>query len=240
MRRSLRPERQIQQAIELLTEAKLVDRVRIAFDEWNLRGWHHPGHPLRKSDELLAARDKNDLNETYTMADACFSGCFLNACIRHAEHVHMANMAPVVNARGPLFVHPRGLVKRTTFHVLAMYQHQLEQHSLPATVDSDPLSLADTAVPALDAVVTRSADGRKVALALVNRHAASALACALNLKGVARGSRVTCTVLAGDSPDAFNDVDHPGRVAPETTTPGRFSGTVELPPHSVTIVQLAS
>lgn len=240
MRRSIRPERQIQQAIQLLTEAKLVDRVRIAFDEWNLRGWHHPGHPLRKSDELLAARDKNDLNETYTMADACFSGCFLNSCIRHAEHVHMANMAPVVNARGPLFVHPRGLVKRTTFHVLAMYHHQLQQHSLPATVSSDPLSAADTAVPALDAVVTRSADGREVALALVNRHPELGLSCSLSLKGVSPSARVTCTVLAGDSPDAFNDVDHPNRVVPRTTSPARFSGTVELSPHSVTIVQLAA
>jgi alpha-N-arabinofuranosidase len=238
MRRSVRPEAQIRQAVAMLEEAKLADRVKIAFDEWNLRGWHHPGHPLRQSEELLAARDKNDLNETYTMADACFSGCFLNACIRHSAHVHMANMAPVVNARGPLFVHPRGLVRRPTFHVLALYRHQLEQNSLAATVTSDPLTAADPQVPALDAAVTRSSDGRTVTLALVNRHPDSPLACRLVLKGLAPGVQVISAVLAGDSPDAFNDVAHPERVVPVVSRPSRFAGSIELPPHSVSVVKL--
>jgi alpha-N-arabinofuranosidase len=238
MRRSLRPEQQIRQAVAMLEETKLADRVKIAFDEWNLRGWHHPGHPLRKSDELLAARDQNDLNETYTMADACFSGCFLNACIRHAEHVQMANMAPVVNARGPLFVHPKGLVKRTTFHVLAIYYHQLEANAVTASVSSDPLNAADTAMPALDAAVTRSADGRTAALALVNRHPDSPLTCRVSLKGLGGNARLTCTVLASAGPDAYNDVTQPDRVVPETTRSVPFSGTVTLPPHSVSVVTL--
>jgi len=239
MRRSVRPETQIRDTIAVLQEAKLADRVRIAFDEWNLRGWHHPGHPLRKSDELLAARDQNDLNETYTMADACFSGCFLNACIRHAEHVHMANLAPVVNARGPLFVHPGGIVKRTTFHTLALY-HQLEANGVAANVTSDPLGAADGQVPALDAAVTRHADGRVVTLALVNRHPENPLVCRLALKGLSSRGSAVVTVLAGDSPDAYNDVARPDRVMPETTRLSSFDGSVTLPPHSVSIVKLGA
>jgi hypothetical protein len=62
----------------------------------------------------IKARDRNDINATYPMADAMFSACFLNACLRHADTVQMANIAPLVNTRGPLFVHPKGIVKRTT------------------------------------------------------------------------------------------------------------------------------
>ncbi|NJD09719.1 MAG: alpha-N-arabinofuranosidase [Gemmatimonadetes bacterium] len=238
MRRSVQPERQIQDAIVLLEETKLAERVKIAFDEWNLRGWHHPGHPLRKSDELLAARAKNDLNDTYTMADACFSGCFLNACIRHAEHVHMANMAPVVNARGPLFVHPGGIVRRTTFHTLALYHQQLETNAVAAAVTSDPIPDTNPVVPALDASVTRSQAGRTVALAIVNRHPESAVSCRLGLRGLRGGARLSMTVLAGDSPDACNDVGRPDRVVPETSRPVAFGGTVDLPPHSVSVLRL--
>ena len=59
------------------------------------------------------------------MADALFSASFFNACLRHAEDVGMANIAPLVNTRGPLYVHPRGIVKRTTFHTLALYANQI-------------------------------------------------------------------------------------------------------------------
>jgi alpha-L-arabinofuranosidase len=33
---------------------------------------------------------------------------FLNACLRHSEQVTMANIAPLVNTRGPLQCHRSG------------------------------------------------------------------------------------------------------------------------------------
>ncbi|MFW6206194.1 MAG: alpha-L-arabinofuranosidase C-terminal domain-containing protein, partial [Gemmatimonadota bacterium] len=197
MRRSTGPEARIRETIAMLEELGLTepqqrpwsstDRVRIAFDEWNLRGWHHPGlNPPSKGDELIRARDENDRNETYTMADACFSGCFLNACIRHADHVTMANMAPVVNARGPLYVHADGLVKRTTFHVLRMYRHLMASNAVATTVTADPTGPGADDVPAIDAVATRSADGREVALAIVNRHDSAPIDCRLAVTGLPR------------------------------------------------------
>jgi len=91
------------------------DRTQIAFDEWNLRGWHHPGFPASRPNDgsdpnaaaLIQAREKNNIASQYTMADALFSASFLNGCLRHAKDVGMANIAPIVNTRGPLYVHPR-------------------------------------------------------------------------------------------------------------------------------------
>lgn len=45
-------------------------------------------------------------------------------------------------------------------------------------------------------------------------------------------------VLSGDSPEAFNDIDNPGRVAPRKTTLSFTKGEVSLPPHSLTLVKV--
>lgn len=241
MIRSVRPEAQILDTVAILEEAKLSGKVGIAFDEWNLRGWHHPGNfPIAKSEELLKERDKNDLNETYTMADACFSACFLNACIRQAKHIYMANMAPVVNARGPLFVHPRGIVKRTTFHVLKIYGDLLEPNMIGSSVTCNAFRHGDESVPVLDAVVTCSDDRRSASVAIVNRHPDAAVVCRPRLGHDWLKPRAKLTVLAGDSSEAYNSVNDPERVTPETRRLDGFDGTIALPPHSVSILRLTS
>jgi alpha-N-arabinofuranosidase len=234
------PEQQIRLAVELLAHNGFSERIKIAFDEWNLRGWHHPGFPGGGADQLqkIAERDESDRNETYTMADAVFSASFLNACLRQAEHVHMACMAPVVNVRGPLFVHSRGIVKRTTFHVLKMYSDLLLPNVIDCKVSCDALHVDQISVNALDAVATCSDDRRNVALALVNRHPETAALWKLNLSsgGMAKSARVT--ILSGDSPDAYNDVTRPDRVVPVTREVMIENGALDLPPHSVSVLEL--
>ncbi|MDR1950477.1 MAG: alpha-N-arabinofuranosidase, partial [Spirochaetaceae bacterium] len=63
----------------------LEKRIRIAFDEWNLRGWHHPNIDKPNPEDYLKPRDLNDDNRRYTMADAVFSACFLNMCNRNCD-----------------------------------------------------------------------------------------------------------------------------------------------------------
>jgi alpha-N-arabinofuranosidase len=238
MVRSTQPEQAILNTVKIIEEAGLKDRVKIAYDEWNLRGWHHPpGSPgPGPVQELIQQRDKNDLNETYTMADALFSACFLNACLRQAQHVHMACMAPVVNARGPLFVHPKGIVRRTTFHTLRLYASLLQPNVLAAKVTCEALQNGDASAPVVDAVATVSDDKKSMTLALVNRHPERPADLKLDL-GTAP-AKARATVLAGDSPDAYNDVAHPDRVRPEVREGVVRSGSITLAPHSVTFVEM--
>ena len=46
------------------------------------------------------------------------------------------------------------------------------------------------------------------------------------------------TVLAGDAPEAYNDVDHPHRVVPQTSDIVFAGGHTALPPHSLTILEI--
>ena len=227
------------EAAERLLESTGSSHVKIAFDEWNLRGWHHPGVMTGFGPEEIKARDRNDLNATYTLADALFSACFLNSCLRHAETVAMANIAPLVNTRGPLFVHPQGIVRRTTFHVLSMYAKLLGPRVAKAVTTSDPLQHGGQTVPAVDALVTCDPARKDWRLALVNRHPSATAKCVVQFDGAKASGSCRATVLAGDAPDAFNDVERPHRVVPRQVQLSFTNGTVALPPHSLTILELA-
>lgn len=240
------PETTIARVVALLDEAGVRGRVKIAIDEWNLRGWHHPGFPRTGAPavpdpaaaELIRQREKNAIASQYTMADALFSASFLNACLRHAEDVGMATIAPIVNTRGPLRVHRGGIVKRTTFHVLAMYANELEPRSVPCDVESGPLAHEGRTIAAIDAAATANAARTAWSFALVNRHPTKSATCVLAPEGAPPAGTCEAVVLAGDAPEAYNDADRPHRVEPLRTRLALARGAVTLPPHSLTIVKL--
>ncbi len=241
------PENLIADYIDILEEAGHRGRIKIAFDEWNLRGWHHPGFPRKTVSDygdpkviaLVKARDDNLIASQYTMADALFSASFLNACLRHAEDVGMANIAPIVNTRGPLHVHPEGIVKRTHFHTLAMYANLLGNRVGKAAVeDAGLLRHGGRFIPMVDVVATVDDAGSTWSIALVNRHPSEPVDCTVKLKDTPVEGTFAATVLDGDSPEAYNDIGHPERVTPEKRELVFRDGIVKLPPHSLAIVHV--
>lgn len=236
MTRVNRPEQIIRTTEQIIAMAGFEGKIGIAFDEWNLRGWHHP---RLSTPAAIAARDRNDISATYTMADAVFSANILNICLRHAGTLKMANMAPVVNARGPLYVHSTGLVRRTSFHVLAMYASLLAENVADAHITSDVFSHAGVSVPVLDGLATRGGEAQPAwKLALVNRHPADELNCKLILGSPIPDGSYSATILSGDSPDAYNSPESPDRVVPLRCAVTVQDGVVTLPPHSVTVLEV--
>jgi inosine-uridine nucleoside N-ribohydrolase len=188
------------------------------------------------------------------------AACFLNSCLRHSESVRMANMAPVINTRGPLFVHPEGVVKRTTFHVMEMYANRLHPNIVDVWVDSEaldrPALTAETIrimaggaarrtgngsgevpMPALDVVATCDDAARKWSVAIVNRHRTNEITAAISLGRTAISGDREAVVLSGPDADSYNDVQAPERVAPEHRKQRSADGETTFPPHSLTIVQ---
>jgi alpha-L-arabinofuranosidase len=236
MMRTGEPEQQIRKTIGILDETDFSRKIKIAFDEWNLRGWHHPGLGDREHGQDIQARDRNDIDATYTMADALFSACFLNSCLRNARHVAMACMAPGVNARGPLHVHPEGLIKRTTYHVMYMYANLLQDNVMPSSVKSGVLWNKKATTPAVDTIVTSSNDKKAIVIALVNKHPGEIIDCCIDLPGIPKD--ITATLLAGDSVDAYNGIDSPERVIPEKRKIRCNEGHVTLPAHSLVFLSI--
>jgi alpha-N-arabinofuranosidase len=241
MMKTQAPEIAIQRTIAILEKAKLRGKVKIAFDEWNLRGWHHPTFPCGEADKSrIQDRDKNDINSTYTMADAVFSACVLNSFIRNCRDVEIGGFSPVVNTRGALFVHPKGIVRRTTFHVLSMYANKLEKNVLPIRLNSEKLVRGNQSVPVLDAIVTCNDAKNRFVVAVVNKSPDKTVEFAPDFESLTGSlpQTVSATILNGSSPDDYNDIEAENRVVPKEITLEIQDGKIILPPHSLTFIKL--
>jgi alpha-N-arabinofuranosidase len=239
MARSSRPEANITRTIKVLEKAGFGGgKVGIAFDEWNLRSWYHPGlGQFRRDDKVnYEARRENDIASTYTMADALFAATFLNTCLRHCNIVKMANFSPIVNTRGAIFVHKDGILKRTTYYVFKMYTNLLEANVMPVDVKCGVISHEKDSAPLVDAVLTVSDDGKRRVLAVVNKSPDSVVQ--FDMSSLTSAATLNATVLDGDSPDAFNDIGAENRVVPRKTEFKVNGGKVSLAPHSLSIIEL--
>ena len=153
----------------------------------------------------------------------------------------MACFSPIVNTRGAVFVHDKGIVKRTTYHVFWMYTHLLQPNVVPVSVDCGNLSDGWRVVPAVDAILTASDDGKRRALAVVNKSPDKAVS--FDISAIAARSASApyqATVLSGASTDDYNDIGAENRVVPVKTTFEVKDGKVSLPPHSISIIDLST
>ena len=245
--RAVEPEERIVRVKHILGSLGYLGKLRIAFDEWNLRGWCHPNF-MTFGDADHALMDANDINSNYNMADAVFTACFLNSCLRHCDVVGMANFSPAVNTVGAIFTHEDGIVLRPTYHVFdlfANYSYEEILHSALRTPSFEAQTAADDSrsVPQLDAVVTRDRASGDLGITLVNLHGEDAITCRIRGLGADGFREATLRTLNGDSVDAYNDVDQPQAVS---ISESRLSISdandfdVECPPHSVTALNLES
>lgn len=232
----------------LLIAMKLDKKIKIAFDEWNLRGWCHPCvHTVRQGvtkEEYLLPRDLNDDNSKYTMADAVFSACFLNECNRNCDIVGMANFAPIVNTRGCIYTYPEGIVRRTTYFVFYLYVNYLgdivldswnEDNELLEVYNANARNTEKT--EALDIVATSFSDKQGCAVAVVNKHPDKCKEVEVN--GAEEGKNVIYYYISGNSKDSYNDVEHEEVSILKEELGLSYRGMkISVKPHSVGVLQI--
>jgi alpha-N-arabinofuranosidase len=231
----------------LLAAMGLEKKIRIAFDEWNLRGWYHPnihrGRQTNNPDDYLTPRNLNDENCRYTMADAVFNACFLNMANRNCDIVGMTNYAPIVNTRGCIYTHKDGIVLRSTYHVFDLYVNELGDTVLDAFAEGGPVlnvhdkrgNAAETA--AIDAVATLDAKGN-VVIAAVNKDPNAAHSLRVELVGAQTPERVSVHTLAGKTSESYNDIGHEEAVPSEPVVSAYDAAEgITLSPHSVNIIR---
>jgi alpha-N-arabinofuranosidase len=143
----------------------------IAWDEYNV--WYRA-----RTDESM--QGTRALEEHYDLEDALVIAGFLNAFIRNADIVKMANMAQLVNVIAPIFTNESGMFKQTIYYPLALYANNVYGTSLDVFVDCDTYDTDEfyiglgesttrqTNVPYLDVSATYK-DG-EVMLCVVNRN----------------------------------------------------------------------
>ena len=183
-------------------------RIPIAVDEWNV--WYRTFGPK-------TGTPPNLLEEVYDLADALVVGMHLNAFVRHATTVRMANIAQLVNVIAPIVVTPDGLVRQTIYHPFALFSRTVGRIALDAWWDGETVSGgARAALRALDVSASIDPDAGRLAVHVVNRGEAPAeTSIELAQGGLGRGSMEVSTV-TGPSLATTNTFDRPDAVV--TTT----------------------
>ncbi|MBQ9119696.1 MAG: alpha-N-arabinofuranosidase [Lachnospiraceae bacterium] len=242
-----RIDRQVDVVRGMLKALDLEKKIKIAFDEWNLRSWHHPNvHTIKQGvdkAEYIAPRDKNDDNSAYTMADAVFTACFLNAMNRNCDIVKMANFAPILNTRGCIYSHKDGIVLRSTYHVFDLFANYMGDTVVDLWVDGELPKWqvknkwgAVTEIETLDMLATKWSTRPGLAISAVNKHRTEAQTIVLDC---CAGKKVTVYMLQGKDENAYNDVD---RTEVNIITKELGIGTermeIELEPHAVHVIKI--
>jgi len=234
----------------LLSALGLEKDIKIAYDEWNLRGWHHPGvHSVKQAvnkEDYILPRDKNDRNQDYTMADAVFTACFLNTLNRNCDIVKMANFAPIVNTRGCIYTWEGGIVLRSTYHVFDLYVNYLGEEILDMWNPESPKQMAVKhkaghmeTVDVLDVLATRKRDENIIAVAAINKSAMEEVSLEMSFTNDDRiGEYRICTV-NGPDVNSYNDVNLNQVQLTEGTWQRMDEKDISIPlqPHSVNVIQ---
>ncbi|MCC6616116.1 MAG: alpha-N-arabinofuranosidase [Anaerolineae bacterium] len=200
--------------------------IHIAVDEWNV--WYRT---FRMDEPPL-----DQLEERYNLEDALVNAMQLNAFIRHARSVKMANIAQIVNVIAPIFTRPDGLFLQTIFFPFELYSRTCGDTALDVFWEGDTFSGgAYAGVRVLDVAATLRADANEIVVYVVNRGRMDAVETTLTLAEGAFAGPVDLHVVNGPDVKAENSFDAPDVVGTRGTTlqaEGR-SLTVAFEPHSV-------
>lgn len=233
----------------ILTALGLDKKIKIAFDEWNLRSWHHPNvHTIiqgKSSEEYITPRDKNDDNSTYTMADAVFTACFLNAMNRNCDIVGMANFAPILNTRGCIYSYAQGIVLRSTYHVFDLYVNYMGDTILDMWWENDIPKMTvshkyggNRNVDVLDILATKWKDKDGISISIINKHVSEVMEIVIDFEHAnMTGKKAVIYSISGTSENSYNDTDRTD-VFIEKAELGDYKGnmTVSVKPHSVNVL----
>ena len=196
--------------------------IHLAVDEWNV--WYR-------------VRNEGKLEEVYNLEDALVNALQLNAFIRHARTVKMANLAQIVNVIAPIMTSPDGLLLQSIFFPQEIYSQFAGGTALDVYWSGDTFQAGDQpGLRVLDVSATVDEAKGQVALFVVNRSLDQEAETKITLQTGAFGGLGMAYTVAGDGPEAVNTFDKPDAVKTESkalTLQGN-EVTYAFPPCSVT------
>jgi alpha-N-arabinofuranosidase len=202
--------------------------VPIAVDEWNV--WYRTAGDN-------TGTPPNLLEEVYDLQDALVVAMHLNAFIRHASTVRMANLAQLVNVIAPIVTSPDAVVLQTIFHPLEQYRRTTGTVALDAWWDGETFSGgSSTGVRTLDVSASLDPDEKRLTVHVVNRDATEGQDALIELAGGCFAGDLRVRTVTGSSLSAANTFADPEAVTAteesrEIPPSDRFA--YSFPPRSV-------
>ena len=211
--------RQMQQMIHELVPGR---HIKLAVNEWNT------SLPLPRQ---------------HSMESALYAARLMNVFERSGDLVQMTAVSDMVNGwSGGIIQASRHAVFITpTYLVNQLYASHLGRERLSSTLEGPAFdsTLEGTAVPTVDAVASRSSDGRQIFIKAVNTDPRNVITTKISLTGTSISKNAKIETLNSDSLTTPNDFSHPDSVhmSANQIEAGQ-SFTVTLPEHSVSVITL--
>jgi alpha-N-arabinofuranosidase len=205
-------------------ERKITRPIAIAVDEWNV--WHR-----QQMDGAGHAA------VVYNLEDALVVAMQLNAFLRHARMVRMANIAQIVNVLAPVFTRPEDLFLQTIFYPFELYSTLAGPTVLDIAWDGVTFAGGEHGgVRLLDVTATLSADRRQLVLFVINRAETAETVTTIRLAQGRFDGEITAHVVNGPDIKATNGFGQPNQVLTRQHSLTAEGGALSLAfePHSIT------
>ncbi len=202
-------------------------KVALFVDEWG--GWYAP----------LPGSNPGFLVQQNSLRDAILAALNLNIFARHADRVHGANIAQMINVLQALILTDKEkMVLTPTYYVYKMYLPFHDATLIPVTFDAGWYTHGDVALPRVDAIAAKDADG-KFWLEITNLDPNEPVEIEAKLAGIT-AKTASGTTLTAARVDSVNTFDTPNTLLPKPIAAQVQSGklTLKLEPKSVTVVSL--
>lgn len=224
---TLRMDKFIKDNIAIMDKYDPDKTVSILVDEWGT--WY----------EATPGTDPDFLQQQNSQRDAIVAALNFNIFTRHAERVHGANIAQMINVlQAMIFTEDEKMVLTPTYHAFRMYVPFQDATRLPVSFDAGKYQVDSIALPRVDVIAARSKDG-KIYVAITNIDANNELSIELPFDGNLIVSANGETLYAS-SIDAINTFEQPDNVSPKPITP-EISGSnvsVTVQPQSLTVLSI--
>lgn len=179
----------------------------------------------------------------HAMISALYAGSMLNEFERNGDIIAASAVSDLINgwSGGIIQASRHDLFLTPTYLVNKLYSDHLGTTRLASTVQGPSFntSLQGKDIPVLDAIATRSSDGREIFVKAVNKDSQNDLLVTIDIQGVAVGAQAELSTITSASSNSSNSFTTPTAIALQTAEiPSGNRFDVELPRNSVSVVSL--
>lgn len=180
------------------------------------------------------------LYQQNTMRDAHVAAISLNIFNKHADRVHMANLAQTVNVlQAVILTNENDMILTPTYHVFDLYKPHKEATLLSHHLESEQVSYGKEKMDALHVSTSKSEDST-VNISIANIHPDKKINLEVDVRGIEAKS-ASAEIVTGPAIDAYNtfekkDVVKKSEFKDFKLNKGKL--TVNLPANAVIMIRV--